>query len=206
MGKYTGSTATVCSGDCHRVRCDAPACIPCPPGMTTAGTSSGAIWQCVCPKGHIKLAGWETAGCTACPLGKFTDPSRDHIQAQYGLALECYGCPSGTTTLSVGTEGFGAYSQPLGTNVCLCPAGKYFNPNARSSWSTACYTCPSSTYKNVSGNALSLCISCPTGKSSRDLDHILRLSIEECQCNCFDDLRGLPDPLGFLWASDSCGV
>ena len=46
VGKYTGSTATVCSGDCHRVRCDAPACIPCPPGMTTASNSSGAISQC----------------------------------------------------------------------------------------------------------------------------------------------------------------
>jgi len=158
LGKYKTTTTTeLC----------AISCISCPAGMTTKYAGSNSRDLCTCNRGYIKLAGWETAGCTACPMGKYHWSYRDAM----GYDPQCYDCPSGTTTLSVGSFYHDA-SDAVSGGVCVCGAGM------RQTGSTTCGQCDDQSYKPTAGNIA--CTSCPTGKISYDTS---KLSIQDCRCN-----------------------
>ena len=119
-----------------------PFCHRCPAGNTTTFVGATSEKDCMyqCRKGQFP----KHPSCFDCAIGYFMPYEGNRYP-------QCYKCPSGKTTLNVGTV------NQTGC-VDICTVGEYFNITQG-----ACLLCPNNTYQDeeVPGNKLS-CKMCPS--------------------------------------------
>ncbi len=123
-------------------------CAACPDGFSSveSSTSSKVIACTACSVGHQSNAANHHV-CTLCPVGTYSD-------THTGQAA-CYTCPGASTNSAVGSS------------VCICGAGYYFDGT------NVCVACPNgeSSVSSTTDNKVIACTPCDVGyKSNSDSD------------------------------------
>jgi hypothetical protein len=152
---FTGSPSvsgcTACTQDTYKSTTGSDACTPCPSTSQTNGlTGAPSVLSCSCPAGSYGPA----ASCSLCPLGTYKSVAIGEFQS-------CLSCPSGTSTLSMGSTML---------SNCVAVPGYFGNDG------TAAQPCAVSTYKSTYGS--SSCLTC----GGHTISPLASISINNCSC------------------------
>jgi Tyrosine-protein kinase ephrin type A/B receptor-like len=158
-GQYSntiGATTkcTVCPKGQYQPKSGSSACLSCPSGSTTPGTSCSNVSCC-------SVIG---VNCSTCSAGSYCQ-----LPVNPGAVSKCYYCPAGQSTSSTGSINLsscsccsaGQYSGGFGSSCSKCQAGQYTTVSACAS---SCSACPVGQYTSTVG--ASSCITCPAGSTA----------------------------------------
>jgi hypothetical protein len=144
VGKYFNINSSICEWCPYGMYQNSttifnPQCTPCPNGLTTGFVGARNESECInlCPGGfYLKYT-----RCLKCDVGYFITNVSHRLP-------RCYQCPSGYTTLGVGT---------IDSCVKKCTVGEYFNMTLQN-----CTLCPNNTYQDETNDTNTrICKKCP---------------------------------------------
>ena len=155
-GKFSeGGACVSCAVGTYKPFTGNGSCPACQGTMTTLGSGSTSLEDCLCREGHFGSAGGavDGSGCSECP--------EDSYKTSIGSATQCTNCPDNSLTVDTGNTAVGA---------CLC------GPGWTGVASEGCTACAEGTYKDAAGPAD--CQPCPVHSVSPPTSNTLA----DCAC------------------------